>query len=76
MEFAQVNWIAIVIVAVFNMILGTLWYGPLFGKLWMRIIGVDMTYTAIGGRLLITVTGGVSSGQRRGGSRGSRGCRW
>jgi hypothetical protein len=39
MDFAQVNWIAIVVVAVFNMILGTLWYGPLFGNLWMRIIG-------------------------------------
>ena len=39
MSFAHVNWIAILIVAVFNMILGTLWYGPLFGKLWLRIIG-------------------------------------
>ena len=39
MAFTQVNWIAIVIVAVFNMILGTLWYGPFFGKLWLRIIG-------------------------------------
>lgn len=39
MPFAQVNWIAVLIVAVFNMILGTLWYGPFFGKLWMRLIG-------------------------------------
>jgi hypothetical protein len=39
MAFTQVNWIAIVIVAVFNMILGTLWYGPFFGGLWLRIIG-------------------------------------
>ena len=39
MAFAEVNWFAIVIVAVFNMVLGTLWYGPLFGNLWLRIIG-------------------------------------
>lgn len=39
MPFAEVNWFAIVIVAVFNMVLGALWYGPLFGNLWLRIIG-------------------------------------
>jgi len=39
MAFTEVNWFAIVIVAVFNMVLGTLWYGPLFGNLWLRIIG-------------------------------------
>ena len=39
MVFAEVNWYAIVIVAVFNMALGALWYGPLFGNLWLRIIG-------------------------------------
>jgi hypothetical protein len=37
--FAQVNWIAIVLGAVFSMLLGFLWYGPLFGRLWLRSIG-------------------------------------
>ena len=38
MPFNQINWIAVVIGSVFNMILGALWYGPLFGKLWLRLI--------------------------------------
>lgn len=37
--FAQVNWVAILLGGVFSMILGFLWYGPLFGKLWLRSIG-------------------------------------
>ncbi len=37
--FAQVNWIAVVVGAIFNMALGTMWYGPLFGKLWLQVIG-------------------------------------
>jgi len=39
MDFGEVNYIAVVLGAVLNMILGTLWYGPLFGKLWLRLIG-------------------------------------
>ena len=37
--FGQVNWIAVVLGAIFNLLLGSLWYGPLFGKLWLRVIG-------------------------------------
>jgi hypothetical protein len=37
--FAQVNWIAIVLGALLSMLLGFLWYGPLFGKVWLRSIG-------------------------------------
>lgn len=39
MTLAGINWIAVAIGAVFSMILGALWYGPLFGKLWLRMIG-------------------------------------
>ncbi len=35
----QVNWPAVVVGAAFNMLLGFLWYGPLFGRLWLRLIG-------------------------------------
>lgn len=35
----QVNWIAIIVGGVFNMALGALWYGPLFGKLWLKVTG-------------------------------------
>jgi hypothetical protein len=37
--FARVNWIAVVLGAAFSMLLGFLWYGPLFGRLWLRSIG-------------------------------------
>lgn len=39
MSIAGINWIAVALGAVFSMVLGTLWYGPLFGKLWMKLIG-------------------------------------
>jgi len=41
METITVNYLAIAAGAVFSMILGTIWYGPLFGKKWMEINGVD-----------------------------------
>ena len=37
--FAGVNWVAILLGGLFSMVLGFLWYGPLFGKLWLRSIG-------------------------------------
>ena len=37
--FAEVNWITVVVGAVFNLSLGAAWYGPLFGKLWLKVIG-------------------------------------
>ena len=40
MEFlTQANWIAVVVGAIFNLVLGGLWYGPLFGKVWLGVIG-------------------------------------
>ena len=35
---SKVNYLAVLAGAVFNMILGTIWYGPLFGKLWIKQI--------------------------------------
>lgn len=35
------NIFAIIVCAILSMVVGALWYGPLFGKTWMRIIGVD-----------------------------------
>lgn len=37
----EVNYIVIGVCAVIGMALGALWYGPLFGKKWMDIIGVN-----------------------------------
>ena len=32
----------IIIAVIVSMVLGFIWYGPLFGKVWGRIMGVDM----------------------------------
>lgn len=37
----QINILAVVWCAVIAMIVGALWYGPLFGKKWMQVIGVN-----------------------------------
>jgi hypothetical protein len=37
MNFASVNFLAILAAAVANLLLGFLWYGPLFGKPWMKL---------------------------------------
>lgn len=37
------NWLAIIIAAVANMVIGTLWYGTwAFGKSWMKLSGHNM----------------------------------
>ncbi len=38
MSLLSINWIAWIIGAVVFMVLGFLWYGPLFGKPWMAIM--------------------------------------
>ena len=39
MDFSAINWLAVLVVTAFNMVLGMLWYGPLFGKYWLKLIG-------------------------------------
>lgn len=36
-----VNWTAVLAAAADCMVLGSLWYGPLFGKAWMKSMGWD-----------------------------------
>jgi hypothetical protein len=36
----EINYITIVGAGVLSMIIGSIWYGPLFGKKWMEICGV------------------------------------
>jgi hypothetical protein len=35
----EINWLAVVVGTVGYMVLGALWYGPLFGSVWMRSMG-------------------------------------
>lgn len=37
-----INYWAVLVATVAAIILGTAWYGPLFGKQWMRIVGISM----------------------------------
>jgi hypothetical protein len=43
MIFWPINWVAVLIVVVFSQVLGFLWYGPLFGKAWLKMIGKNAT---------------------------------
>lgn len=36
-----INYFAVAVCAVLSMVIGFIWYGPLFGKTWMRIAGAD-----------------------------------
>ena len=35
----NINYLAVVAAAIGSMILGAIWYGPLFGKVWMKLMG-------------------------------------
>lgn len=37
----DLNYLAILIAGISNMVLGFLWYGPIFGKAWMALRGIN-----------------------------------
>lgn len=37
----MINWWMVLGASVLQIVLGSIWYGPLFGKLWMRLMGVS-----------------------------------
>ena len=38
-SMSGINWLAVVVGVVVSNVVGFLWYGPLFGNIWLRIIG-------------------------------------
>ena len=38
---SDINFWAVLVCAIVSMIVGSIWYGPLFGKLFMREMGMD-----------------------------------
>lgn len=34
------NWLAIIVAAIVQVVIGFIWYGPLFGKTWMAMMGL------------------------------------
>jgi hypothetical protein len=48
MNFSNVNWFAVFLAPLLGFVIGGLWYGPLFGKVWMRAAGVTAEQTRAG----------------------------
>ena|SRR3989338_5116441 len=42
MPVIPINYLAVLSCGVISMVLGFLWYGPLFGKLWMSLSGMSL----------------------------------
>ncbi len=40
MNLFDINWLAILVATLLPMVVGSLWYGPLFGKTWMNLMEV------------------------------------
>lgn len=38
-DFVNLNWWAVLVATVLGFLLGGLWYGPLFGKAWLKAVG-------------------------------------
>jgi hypothetical protein len=58
MIYININYLAFLVAAAASYILGWLWYGPLFGKLWMRLNGTTEMKTHSGG-MALTLIGGI-----------------
>ncbi len=37
-----INWWAIIVTTIISVVIGSLWYGPIFGKAWMNAVGISM----------------------------------
>jgi hypothetical protein len=61
MDFSQaashLNWLAILVAPLAGFVIGSIWYGPLFGKAWMRASGVTKEHA--GSRDIAKTFGGV-----------------
>ena len=54
LEFGDLDWLAILVGTVVAMVLGFVWYGPLFGKIWARASGTSMVPSPEPGQLVLT----------------------
>ncbi|OLD60712.1 MAG: hypothetical protein AUI83_01850, partial [Armatimonadetes bacterium 13_1_40CM_3_65_7] len=56
------NWVAIVVAAIAQFIIGWIWYGPLFGKTWMSMMGMSqqsMSREGMGKTMVLTFIGSL-----------------
>lgn len=49
----SVSWLGIVLAVAAAMIIGSIWYGPLFGKKWMKLVGLKRGESSPTGPMLI-----------------------
>jgi hypothetical protein len=49
MPQATVNYLAIIVAAIINLVLGFLWYGPLFGRRWLALSNITQEQMRSGG---------------------------
>ena len=54
-----INWLAVIVATVVHMVLGFLWYGPVFGNIWMA--GMGKTREEMGSSTQSIVISGVSA---------------
>ena len=40
--FQNIGWLSVIIGAAFSFFMGMLWYGPLFGKTWVKLANIKM----------------------------------
>lgn len=60
----EVNFLAVLLAAIASMVLGSLWYGPVFGKQWMMMAGISEEKMKAGGKnamIAAMVTGFITS---------------
>jgi hypothetical protein len=56
-----VNWLAVVLATVSSMIVGAVWYArPVFGRRWMRLVGLKEEDTSRGAAVALIITFAVS----------------
>ena len=56
------NWVAIVVAAIAQFVIGWIWYGPLFGKTWMSMMGMSqqsMSREGMGKTMVLTFIGSL-----------------
>lgn len=57
----ELNWIAIILAALSTMVVGSIWYGPLFGKLWEKLAKIKRDPNFGGAQMVVLYIGAFLS---------------